>query len=1307
MSVPTKNKTRFTSSKDKNFFIFLCFRLIAIFHSMTNSGVNSKPLNILQWNCRSLNTTHDQLVQFLSDSDHIYDALVFQSIGSTSLSLPSIPEFHYPPYISISNSRIRNATYVRKGLQSSRLYVNDFTVGHAVSVEIKDEEPVIIVNAYLPEGVSSEDDIKWLKNLNSGRILVCGDFNCHSPLWDSSLNKSDKGGSCVEEILENIDLCILNDGTITRIPEVLNHKSSAIDLTFTSSNLYLKTSWDVLDDPLGSDHLPIHIMICNTPDTLLVGKQPNFIYDKADWSKFRCLLETYIYPENYQDVDEWYSGFQSLVLSAAIKSIPMSNGKNSPKKKINEWWNENCRKERAVYRKLVRKYKQNRSTTNLEILRKQKILYNKTLAEAKVSFWSNYVQDNVQSYRDSNTLYRKLRSVKGRYDPPDQPFLVDGKKITNPLEKVEVLASTFAAVSQNSSLTTEQLNHRINEEAKFSTPQFTESEADQKFTAIELNRALFGIKKVKKSTGVDPVSYSMIKRFPNKTKQALLQYFNYLWQSGSMPKVWREAHVSAIPKPGKPKKDPKSYRPIALTPHVSKLYERLVKNRLEFFLENNNLIPKCQSGFRRGRSCTENLVKFSSHVKRAMMRRRPVLATFYDIKRAYDTVWHKKLLQKLYDIGVSQNMYNFFCKFLEKRVIRVAIGDAVSKPYVLDMGIPQGSIVAPTAFSIMLSDINKLKLNRSCISLYADDLAMWTTARYRRTDINYFFKNELACFQSNVNTIVNYMENNGFTLSPEKTTFMVFTSARVSEEVYIEIYNTKIHTSKEVKYLGVIFDKIFSFDSHIKHLIQKTRKNLNLIKLMKKENGLNDINLMRNLVISLVRSRLTYGQEIFYSAPSTYLAKLQRTETSIIKTIFNIPQTANPLLVYREIGIKPLNFTRRLQTTKTFFRLGCSENDVDKEIDPDFNDSGASLARNNKLKRPLIFSKSISITSYSQFLIDKADLGGTFLECIPQCKFPYAPWEENHIDVVTDFGELNKSDHGLLLSTLSHEKIDELSSEWLLVYTDGSIDNSGQTGCAFVIPQFNITQKFRLKSGISIFSAEMYAIEQALIFCRRIVNCPKICILSDSRSALQAIKNRSDNRVESIFNILSLIQEFNLHNIEILLHWIPSHTGIPGNEHADKAAKDAATNDSLPLTDIPLTFSEASSKLKKANDELWQIEFENYAKDLEWCNPNLIQIPRFVAPPKYLYAFLRFRCKSTRFDIYQIDCVCQEASLSVSHIFQCPVLLRQLLLTKTYCSKENLELSYLGVMSYHPSLGWTPAKTFIFEILESDIGYLL
>ena len=523
----------------------LVFVIIFAFLSATTMA-RSQNLTVLQWNARSLNTNFDHLTQFLQDTESNYDVIALQSIGANSYTMPVISGFHYPPFYSASEGKIRTATYIRKGNIAYNKYIKDLSHGHAVILDLQGEEPICLINVYFPKSIISDNDLKWIHSLEKGRYIICGDFNAHSPLWDSNLCQSDKAGSLIEEVLDNSELCLLNNGTITRIPDSIRERASAIDLSLCSPCICLKMDWSVLDDPLGSDHLPIHITYDNSPNFSFSAKPDNYIYAKANWSKFRKILENYTYTENFSEIDLWYSQFQALVISAADSSIPKSNGNNIKDidlHKHNDWWNENCRNERASYRKCVKRYKSNRSLENFESMKKQKVKYNKTIAEAKLSYWTSYVNENVQTYRDSNILYRKLNQVKGRFDPPERPLVINNNNISDPKEEANIFAKTFASVSKNASLSPDQLEFRKNEESKFENPTFIQSSSDTNFSPIELNRALFSIKKVMKATGTDPISYIMIKKLPNKTKSVLLKFFNFLWQQGKLPKAWKEAEI--------------------------------------------------------------------------------------------------------------------------------------------------------------------------------------------------------------------------------------------------------------------------------------------------------------------------------------------------------------------------------------------------------------------------------------------------------------------------------------------------------------------------------------------------------------------------------------------------------------------------------------------------------------------------------------------------------------------------------------------------------------------------------------------
>ena len=142
------------------------------------------------------------------------------------------------------------------------------------------------------------------------------------------------------------------------------------------------------------------------------------------------------------------------------------------------------------------------------------------------------------------------------------------------------------------------------------------------------------------------------------------------------------------------------------------------------------------------------------------------------MRRAYDTVWQGRLLRKIKEVGLSGQMYNFLTAFLSKRTFQVRWKGSLSDSQRLDTGVPQGSVIAPLLFSIMLYDINKIQKHDAIITLYADDLAIWKESKCRKftniTKTNLFLRQIQKQFQEIINIVNQYMFHNGFSLSSEK-----------------------------------------------------------------------------------------------------------------------------------------------------------------------------------------------------------------------------------------------------------------------------------------------------------------------------------------------------------------------------------------------------------------------------------------------------------------------------------------------------------------------------------------------------------
>ena len=200
------------------------------------------------------------------------------------------------------------------------------------------------------------------------------------------------------------------------------------------------------------------------------------------------------------------------------------------------------------------------------------------------------------------------------------------------------------------------------------------------------------------SPGEDSIRAEMIKRLPIKTQELLLKIYNGIWISGILPQSWKSSVIIPVSKPGKDPKSPKSYRPIALTSVLCKVFERMVNLRLVYYLESNNLISKSQFGFRKNTSTVDPLLKLTTHIQSAFAQKKNTIGIFFDLEKAYDTVWKKGVLQEMYRMGLKGKLPIFIQNFLLSRSLKVRVGCSYSSLKPQEQGVPQGSVLSVALF---------------------------------------------------------------------------------------------------------------------------------------------------------------------------------------------------------------------------------------------------------------------------------------------------------------------------------------------------------------------------------------------------------------------------------------------------------------------------------------------------------------------------------------------------------------------------------------------------------------------------------
>ncbi|GFV26052.1 probable RNA-directed DNA polymerase from transposon BS [Trichonephila clavipes] len=437
------------------------------------------------------------------------------------------------------------------------------------------------------------------------------------------------------------------------------------------------------------------------------------------------------------------------------------------------------------------------------------------------------------------------------------------------------------------------------------------------FTMQELNMALSNLDP-SKSPGPDNIHGQMISRLSDWGKKSLLEIFNLSWRLGRLPRDWKKALIIAIRKSSKKASYPDSFRPIALTNFSCKFMEKIILERLTYYLNSNDLLSIEQYGFKRGHSTADQILYFGQRVRDSQNLRpsHHTVAVFLDLSKAFDRVWRNKLIIKLFNtFGIRDRALSWIFDFLKDREIRVRFRDSLSKTFRLSQGVPQGSVLIPLLFSLYIAGIEKIISRRCEVGLFADDIVLWNS------------NSDVVHIETAINTTLSdiqiFAEQHKLIFNVSKSTSSFFTTNRrlynYQPQIFME--SKSLLYEKHPKYLGYILDPEILSNKHIDYVINKGRKRLDLLKYIAGRDWGADAGTLRLTYTSLIRPVLEYGSQIYFSASRTNLAKLDRVQSSAARIITGMRHSCPTDLVLFEADIMPLDLRRKLLLSKYFCKL--------------------------------------------------------------------------------------------------------------------------------------------------------------------------------------------------------------------------------------------------------------------------------------------------------------------------------------------------------------------------------------------------
>lgn len=218
----------------------------------------------------------------------------------------------------------------------------------------------------------------------------------------------------------------------------------------------------------------------------------------------------------------------------------------------------------------------------------------RTIREVKKEYWRAYCEEIGKNNTPIGEVWSMIKKMSGIRREYEYPVLRSGEEIAiSDEEKAEMFRKEFSKINSSNNLMKEckEMREKLLKEHPFilGKKRVTNNILDVPFSYSELKRAL---KNTKASTpGQDGISYVMLKKLSEESLKVILEFYNRVWEEGTLPKNWKEAVIIPIRKPGKDPSIPLNYRPIALTAHLGKVMEKMITERLMYHMEKNNFFP--------------------------------------------------------------------------------------------------------------------------------------------------------------------------------------------------------------------------------------------------------------------------------------------------------------------------------------------------------------------------------------------------------------------------------------------------------------------------------------------------------------------------------------------------------------------------------------------------------------------------------------------------------------------------------------------------------------------------------------------
>lgn len=801
--------------------------------------------------------------------------------------------------IEIENYKVIRADRIERLCGGSCIYIrNDImcydefswsnTVVSMCAVKLKTND-TLIINMYRPPDADKHENAfeealikleELLAKNETNNIILTGDYNFPSIEWsqDDEMNMIITSKSIPKQATALLN--ILNEFSLVQCISKPTRGRNILDLVFTNNQQLINEV--KITDTIHSDHRMIQCIStrltksqeksCNHYekfDTL------NFNSQKIEWAKIESELESidWVTLTNDKTVTEIYEIMTEQTLQIAEKYVPRR--KTTVKTKF-------TRERRNIWSKLKR--------ANDNITNNKRVIHNKNLVQSlEMQLIQSYVNENeereydaISKIKEDPKYFYKYANKHMKTKSTIGPLRNQSNKLTdNDHEMSNILKDQFRSVFSKPKF-------------KFDTSKFYTTENPPFIVDVDEDNIISAINEMPNNTSSGPDTWPAI--LLKKCKAPLAKPLKIMWKlslkTGEIPKELLNAYITPIYKKGD-KCSAANYRPISLTSLIIKIIERIIRKHIIKYLEERRKLNNIQHAFRAGRSCLSQLLNHFDKILNTIELGYQYDVIYTDFAKAFDKCDFAIICEKLNKIGINDDVGRWIHNFLTQRTFSVVVNKTKSAEAVVESSVPQGTVLAPLLFLILINDIDK-NIEDCDISTFADDTKIAKVIRELQNRVG---------LQEGINQLCEWTIDNNMMFNEDK--FQMISYSQNPLHTPIEhTYHTKdgveIKEEEEIRDLGVLMNKDMTFSSQVQKAVNKARQKSGWILRTFKSR---DTNTIMTLYKSLVLPHVEYCSVLVSPHQITEIQLLESVQRSMTAKI---------------VAYKDYNYYERLQILKLY-----------------------------------------------------------------------------------------------------------------------------------------------------------------------------------------------------------------------------------------------------------------------------------------------------------------------------------------------------------------------------------------------------